>query len=387
MNLHEYQAKEIFKQLGVSVPRGIVASTPAEARDAFTQLGAKVAVVKAQVHAGGRGKAGGIKVVKTAEEAAAAAEGMLNKKLITYQTGPEGKLVKKVLVEEGLDREKELYAGIVLDRRLEMPVLIASPEGGMEIEKVAAEKPDAIFNEPFNPYTGLFGFQARNLAYKCGLGGTPAFKPFCEILSALAKVYVEYDCQLIEINPVLVTKNNRVVALDAKMVIDDRFQQVKPEVGKLVDPEEEDPLEMAAVRAGLNYVALDGNIGCMVNGAGLAMTTMDIIKLYGGKPANFLDVGGGASKEMVLTAMKILLSNSRVKAILINIFGGILKCDLVATAIVEAAKEIRMSVPVVVRLEGTNVDAARKILNGSGLNLTTASDMADAAKKVVAAAG
>ena len=387
MNLHEYQTKQVLAKHGIPTLPGRVAETPEQAAEAFRALGGAVAVVKAQIHAGGRGKGGGVKLVKSAEEARDVALKLLGKSLVTPQTGPQGRLVRKVLVEAGCDIGRELYLGCVLDRKLGQPVLMASKQGGMEIEEVASRDPAAILKQPFDVGYGLQPFQGRALAFGLGLEGE-TFKAFTAMASAVARMFIQCDCSLLEINPLVVTKQGGVVALDGKMGIDDRALELKkqPELEAMRDVHEEDPIEHEAATYGLNYVSMDGTIGCMVNGAGLAMSTMDIIKLAGGSPANFLDVGGGANKEQVKKAFKLLLANPSVKAVLINIFGGILKCDVLAQGIVDAVKEIHVTVPIVVRLEGTNVDAGRKILGESGLKIISAADMAEAAKKVIEAA-
>ena len=381
MKIHEYQAKQILSKFGVSIPRGEVAFTPAEAKEIADKIGPRV-VVKAQIHAGGRGKGGGVKIANTPQEAEAIAQDMIGMTLITHQTGPEGKTVKRVLVEEALDIEKELYIGIVIDRAQEAPVVMASSEGGVEIEKVAAETPQLIFKEYINPATGFLGFQARKLAFQLGLKGD-TLKQAVKFLNALYKAFQATDASLAEINPLLITKQGNVLALDAKMNFDDNALVRHPEVQEMRDLDEEEPLEVEASKHDLNYIKLDGNVGCMVNGAGLAMATMDIIMLSGGMPANFLDVGGGVSEEAVKNAFKILVSDPDVKAALINIFGGIVRCDLVASGIVKAAEELGLKIPMVVRLEGTNVEQGKKILEESSLSFQSASSMQEAADKVV----
>ncbi len=384
MKVHEYQAKEILRRYGVAVPRGSVVDKAEDARKIAEELGGRV-VVKAQIHAGGRGKGGGVKLAKDPEEAVKLAGEIIGMTLVTHQTGPEGRLVQKVLIEEALNIDKEFYLGITLDRKLGKPVIMASKQGGMEIEEVAAENPDAIYREPIDAVLGVQPFQARQVAYALGLTGE-AFKSCVEFIGKLMKCYVDMDCSLAEINPLLITKEEKVLALDCKMTFDDNAMfRHKPEL-EMRDLAEEDPLEVEASKFGLNYIKLDGNVGCMVNGAGLAMGTMDIIKHAGGQPANFLDVGGGATAEQVKNAFRIILSDKNVKAILINIFGGIMRCDRIAEGVVEASKEIGLPVPVVVRLEGTNVELGKQILKDSGLNLISADGMADAAQKVVAAA-
>ena len=384
MKVHEYQAKEILARYGVAIPRGKVATKPEQARAIAAELGGKV-VIKAQVHAGGRGKAGGVKLAANPDDAFKVAGQILGMKLVSKQTGPEGKLVHKVLVEEALGIARELYLGVVLDRAVGLPVLMASKFGGMEIEEVAAEHPEAILKEHFDPCQGLQLFQARTLGFALGLSGD-TFKKFLKFVTALARAYNESDATLAEINPLLVTADGDVLALDAKMNFDDNALARHADIAGMRDLDEEEPLEVEASKYDLNYIKLDGNIGCMVNGAGLAMGTMDIIKHHGGAPANFLDVGGGASQERVENAFRILLSDPGVKAVLINIFGGIVRCDMIAAGVVAAAKKLKVQVPIVVRLEGTNVDEGRRILAESGLKLQPADTMADAAAKVVAAA-
>ena len=385
MKIHEYQAKEILKEFGVPVPKGGVATNPQEARRIAEELGGTV-VVKAQIHAGGRGKGGGVKLAHNPEEAEQTANQIIGMQLITHQTGPEGQKVKKVLVEEGMQIEKELYLGIVLDRSTALPVIMASEAGGMEIEKVAAETPEKILKANVSPASNFSAFHARKLAY--GLGMKPELiKPASEFIQKLYKAFLAKDCSLAEINPLVITKDGRVLALDAKMNFDDNALGRHPEVAALRDLDEEAPLEVEASKYNLNYIKLDGNIGCMVNGAGLAMATMDIIKLHGGEPANFLDVGGGANAEQVANAFRILLSDKHVKAVMINIFGGILRCDVLASGVVEATKKVRPNVPVIVRLEGTNVKQGQEILQNSGLKFTVAGSMKDAAKKAVELAG
>lgn len=381
MKIHEYQAKQILYKYGVRIPKGEVAETPSKAREIAERIGPNV-VLKAQVHAGGRGKGGGIKLVSSAQEAEKIAQEMIGMTLFTHQTGPEGKLVKRILVEEALDITRELYVGIVVDRAKEAPVVMASSEGGVEIEKVAAETPELIFKEYVNPAAGFLGFQARNLAFKLGLGGE-TFKQAVKFILSLYKAFEATDASLAEINPLLITKKGNVLALDAKMNFDDNALPRHPEIKEMRDLDEEDPLEVEASKYNLNYIKLDGNVGCMVNGAGLAMATMDIIMHSGGMPANFLDVGGGVSEETVKNAFEILVSDQDVKAALINIFGGIVRCDLVANGIVKAAIEIGLKVPMVVRLEGTNVDLGKKILKESGLAFYAAANMKEAAEKVV----
>jgi succinyl-CoA synthetase beta subunit len=384
VNVHEYQGKEILRKYGVAVPRGQVADTPDQVERIARDLGTRVAVVKAQIHAGGRGKGGGVKVAKSPAEARAAAERILGMQLVTHQTGPEGRKVRKVLVEEGSDIARELYVGLVLDRAVGRVVIMASTEGGMEIEEVAATQPEKILRETVDPAVGLQAYQARKLAFGLGLAG-PQVNKAVAFITALYRAYVESDCSIAEINPLVVTKGGDLVALDAKLNFDDNALYRHPDVEAMRDPNEEDPREAEAKRYDLAYIALDGNIGCLVNGAGLAMATMDIIKLHGGEPANFLDVGGGASTEKVTAAFKIILADPKVKGILVNIFGGIMKCDIIANGVVAAAREVGLTVPLVVRLEGTNVDLGKRILADSGLAIAPANDMRDAAEKIVRA--
>jgi succinyl-CoA synthetase beta subunit len=381
MKIHEYQAKQILNKFGVPTPQGEVAENPSKAREVAQKIGPK-AVLKAQVHAGGRGKGGGIKLAGNPQEAEQIAKEMIGMTLVTPQTGPEGKKVKRILVEEALDIDKELYIGIVIDRAKEAPVVMASSQGGVEIEKVAAETPELIFKEYINPATGFLPYQARNLAFKLELEGD-TFKQAVKFIMGLYKTFEATDASLAEINPLLVTKQGNVLALDAKMNFDDNALARHPDIKEMRDLDEEEPLEVEASKFNLNYIKLDGNVGCMVNGAGLAMATMDIIMHSGGMPANFLDVGGGVSEEAVKNAFKILVSDKDVKAALINIFGGIVRCDLVASGIVKAAKELNISVPMVVRLEGTNVEEGKKILEESGLSFHSAGSMKEAAEKVV----
>jgi succinyl-CoA synthetase beta subunit len=383
MKVHEYQAKSILARYGVPVPRGEVTDNPADAREIAKRLGGR-AVVKAQIHAGGRGKGGGVKLAKGPEEAYALAKSILGMTLVTPQTGPQGRVVKKVLVEEALDIDRELYLGVTLDRSKGLPSMMASKFGGMEIEEVAAKDASAIVREPIDPSLGMFPFEARKLAFALGLSGE-SFKKGIAFLQALFRAYVDTDASLAEINPLLVTKAGDVLALDAKMNFDDNALFRHPEIKEMRDLDEEDPLEVEASKYGLNYIKLDGNVGCMVNGAGLAMATMDLVKLAGGEPANFLDVGGGATEEQVKNAFRIILSDKNVKAILINIFGGIMRCDIIAKGVVAAVREMGLATPVVVRLEGTNVDEGKKILRESGLKITPAEGLADAAKKAVEA--
>lgn len=381
MKIHEYQAKQILSKYDVQIPRGEVADNPSRAREIADKIGPRV-VLKAQVHAGGRGKGGGIKLAKNPQEAEKIAREMIGMTLVTPQTGPEGKLVKKILVEEALDIARELYIGIVIDRAKEVPVVMASSEGGVEIEKVAAETPELIFKEHINPATGFLPFQARNLAFKLCLEGN-TFKQGVKFIISLYKAFGATDASLAEINPLLITEQGNVLALDAKMNFDDNALLRHPDIKEMRDLDEEDPLEVEASSFNLNYIKLDGNVGCMVNGAGLAMATMDIIMYSGGMPANFLDVGGGVSEEAVKNAFKILVSDKDVKAALVNIFGGIVRCDLVANGIVKAAKEFGLKVPMVVRLEGTNAELGKKILKESGLSFYPAETMREAAEKVV----
>lgn len=384
MKIHEYQAKQILARFGVAVPRGELITEARQARAVAEGLGGKV-VVKAQVHAGGRGKAGGVKLASDPDEAVEAASRILGMRLVSKQTGPQGRLVRRVLVEEAVAIARELYLGVVLDRNVGLPVMMASAFGGMEIEEVAAEHPEAILKEHFDPQVGLQAFQARKLAFELGLTGK-TFMGFVRLASALARACAETDASLAEINPLLVTADGDVLALDAKMAFDDNALFRHPDIVAMRDLDEEDPLEVEASKFDLNYIKLDGSIGCMVNGAGLAMGTMDIIKHHGGAPANFLDVGGGASQQRVENAFRILLSDPEVKAVLINIFGGIVRCDMIAAGVVAAARNLHVQVPIVVRLQGTNVEEGKRILAESGLALLTADTMAEAASKVVAAA-
>lgn len=385
MNIHEYQAKELLSKYGVKVPNGKVAFSAEEAEQVASSLGTQKLVVKAQIHAGGRGKGGGIKLANSPGEVKEIASQMLGMQLVTHQTGPEGKAVHKVLVEEASNIERELYLGMVIDRATERVVVMASSEGGVEIEEVARKSPKKILKEYVDPAVGLLPFQCRKIAYFLGLEGKTAGKAV-NFISGLYNVFVNNDCSLAEINPLVVTREGEVLALDAKLNFDDNALYRHPDIKELHDPEEENPTELEAKKWEISFVKLDGNIGCLVNGAGLAMSTMDIIKYHGGEPANFLDVGGGASAEQVTQAFKIILSDQNVKAILVNIFGGIMKCDTIATGIITAAKEIGIKVPLVVRLEGTNVELGRKMLSESGLNITTGADMRESAAKAVAAA-
>lgn len=384
MKVHEYQAKQILARYGVAVPRGEVVDDATAAGPVAERLGGRV-VVKAQVHAGGRGKAGGVKLAASPAEAVEAASRILGMRLVSRQTGPEGRLVKKVLVEEAVAIARELYLGVVLDRAAALPVMMASRFGGMEIEEVAAEHPEAILKQWFDPTEGLRPFQARRLAFGLGLAGE-TLRQFVRLVEALARAWADTDASLAEINPLLVTAGGSVLALDAKMAFDDNALFRHPDIAAMRDLAEEDPYEVEASKYDLNYIKLDGSIGCMVNGAGLAMATMDIIKHHGGAPANFLDVGGGASQQRVENAFRILLSDPAVKAVLINIFGGIVRCDMIAAGVVAAARNLHVQVPIVVRLQGTNVEEGKRILAESGLALQPADTMAEAARKVVAAA-
>jgi succinyl-CoA synthetase beta subunit len=385
MNLHEYQSKRIFAEYGIPVPRGIPAKSPNAAVDAAKELGGEFWVVKAQVHAGGRGKAGGVKLTRSREEVRAAAEELLGKQLVTHQSGPEGLPINVVYVESGSDIDRELYLSMLVDREVSRVAFIASAAGGMDIEKVAAETPEQIFTVAIAPDAGLQDYQARQLAFGLGLD-KKQMRQFGDLIQRLYRLYDECDASLVEVNPLIVTKGGDVVALDAKINIDSNALYRQPKLVELRDITQEDEKEREAAAHDLNYVSLDGDIACMVNGAGLAMATMDLIKLHGGEPANFLDVGGGATKERVAEAFKLILSNKNVTAILVNIFGGIVRCDLIAEGIIAAVKEVGVSVPVVVRLEGTNVEKGRELLAGSGLDIISAEDLTDAAKKVVAAA-
>jgi succinyl-CoA synthetase beta subunit len=382
MKIHEYQGKEILRKYNVPVPRGKVAFTVDEAVNAAKELGTNVVVVKAQIHAGGRGKGGGVKIAKSLSEVKEHAENILGMNLITHQTGPEGKEVKKLLIEEGMDIARELYLGIVLDRSVSQLVIMASTEGGVEIEKVAAETPESILKVWVDPSIGLGTFQATQLAFGLGLEGNQ-IKNAVKFIKSLFKAFMETDASLAEINPLVVTGTGDVIALDAKINFDDNAMYRHPDFTDLRDLNEEDPLEVEASKYNLNYIKLDGNVGCMVNGAGLAMSTMDIIKLAGGEPANFLDVGGSANVDTVRDEFKIILGDPNVKAILINIFGGIVRCDRIAKGVIEAAKTINISVPLVVRLEGTNAEEAKMLLNNSDINFIVADSLADAADKVV----
>ncbi|MFM7299358.1 MAG: ADP-forming succinate--CoA ligase subunit beta [Planctomycetota bacterium] len=383
MKLHEFQAKQVLGRFGVATPRGVEAQSVDAAVAAYHELKSPVAVVKAQIHAGGRGKAGGVKVCRSEAEVRAAAAAILGKTLVTPQTGPEGQLVRRLWVESGSAIDKEYYIGIAIDRESQGPVMMASSEGGMEIEEVAATHPEKILRAAFSPTKGLAASEGARLA--AGIGIPAALQPKAvEFMQALAKAFCELDCSIAEINPLVTTKDGQVVALDAKINFDDNALFRHDDMVALRDLHEEQPLEIEASKYNLNYIKLDGSIGCMVNGAGLAMATMDVIKLYGGEPANFLDVGGGASAEQVTAAFKILLADPNTKAILVNIFGGIMKCDVIAQGVITAAREVKLSVPLVVRLEGTNVELGRKMLSESGLPIITASNLDDAAAKAVA---
>lgn len=384
MKIHEYQAKGLFREAGIPVLQSRVATSVDEAVAAFAELGAPLAVVKAQIHAGGRGKGGGVKLVRSVEETRAAADAILGKALITHQTGPKGQMVKTLLVETGCEIAHEYYLGITLDRATGRPVLMASTEGGVEIETVAEATPEKILKASVNPLTGLQPWQARTLAYGLGLPAK-AIRPASELFRKVADLFMQKDASLVEINPLVLTQGGEMLALDGKMTFDDNALGRHPDVLALRDVDEEDPREVAAAEAGLAYIALDGDIGCLVNGAGLAMGTMDTIQLAGGSPANFLDVGGGATAEQVTKAFKIILSDPKVRAILVNIFGGIMKCDVIAEGILAAAKEVGIRLPLVVRLEGTNVERGRDLLESSDLDIISASDLADAAAKAVAA--
>jgi succinyl-CoA synthetase beta subunit len=382
MKLHEFQAKQLLRRFGVATPEGREAKSVDAAVAAYGELNSPVAVVKAQIHAGGRGKAGGVKVCKSVEEVRAAAQSILGKTLVTHQTGPSGQLVRRLYVEAGSAIAKEYYIGIVVDRERQAPVMIASSEGGMEIEEVAEKHPEKILKAAFSPKDGLSAAEATKLAAGIGVPEASRAKAV-EFMQALAKAFCELDCSMAEINPLVLTKDGSVIALDAKIALDDNALFRHEDLLGLRDEHEEDPLEIEASKFGLNYIKLDGQIGCMVNGAGLAMATMDVIKLYGGEPANFLDVGGGASAEQVTAAFKILLADANTKAVLVNIFGGIMKCDIIAQGILTAARQVNLNVPLVVRLEGTNVELGRKLLKESGLPIITATDLDDAAQKAV----
>jgi len=385
MNLHEYQAKQLFARYGIPVPAGEIAATPAQAAAAAERLGGKVWVVKAQVHAGGRGKVGGVKLAKSPDEASKLAAGMLGTRLATKQTGPEGLPVNLVYVESGSEIARELYLSILVDRSSERIAIVASAAGGMDIEEVAEKTPEQIITTVIHPAAGLQAYQARQIGYGLGLAHEQ-IKPFVALAQKLYQLFVESDASLLEINPLICSASGELLALDAKINIEDNALFRQSQLQSMRDPSQEDEMERRAAEHDLNYVSLDGSIACMVNGAGLAMATMDLIKLHGGEPANFLDVGGGATPERVAAAFKLILSNRQVKAILVNIFGGIVRCDLIAEGIISAVREIDMSVPVIARLEGTNVEQGRAMLKDSGLNITPADDLSDAAKKVVAAA-
>jgi succinyl-CoA synthetase beta subunit len=385
MNIHEYQGKEIFRRFGVPTPRGIPAFSVDEAVTAAQALGGPVWVVKAQIHAGGRGKGGGVKLARSLEEVRDIAQKMIGMKLVTHQTGPEGRVVRRLLVEEGADIKKELYAALVVDRALQRAVLMASSEGGMDIEEVAESHPEKIHKVAIDPFAGLQDAEAEGVARKIGVPDE-LIGQARDLFKALYKCFDETDCSLTEVNPLIITGDKRVVALDSKMNFDSNALFRHPDIVAMRDLDEEDPAEVEASKYDLNYIQLEGDIGCLVNGAGLAMATMDVIKLYGGAPANFLDVGGGATTEKVTEAFKIMLRNPKLAAILVNIFGGIMKCDVIATGVVAAAKQVGLKVPLVVRLEGTNVDLGKKILADSGLPIISGNDMGDAAQKVVAAA-
>jgi succinyl-CoA synthetase beta subunit len=384
MKIHEYQAKEILRRFGVAVPRGYLAVTPLEAEGAARQLGEGIVAVKAQIHAGGRGKGGGVRLARSPDEARSHADEMLGMMLKTPQTGPEGQKVRKIYIEEGCRIARELYLGMTLDRETGRVTVMASTEGGVDIEEVAAKTPEKILKEAVDPLTGLLPFQARRLAFGLGLSGD-SVNAFVRFATGLYAAYASADASLAEINPLVVSVQGDVLALDAKMNFDDNALYRHPDIAAMRDPDEEDPKEIAAKEYDLSYIALDGDIACMVNGAGLAMATMDIIKLSGGQPANFLDVGGGADERRVTAAFKILLSDPHVKAVLVNIFGGIMKCDIIANGIIAAAKQVKLSIPLVVRLEGTNVELGKQILAQSGLEITPADDLGDAARKAVAA--
>jgi len=386
MNIHEFQAKQLLGRFGVPVPKGQPASTPEEAAAAFRALDQPKAVIKAQIHAGGRGKAGGVKLISSAEEARDFAARLLGKPLVTHQTGPEGRVVRRVYVEEESQVARELYLGMVVDRKVEAVGVIASTEGGTEIEEVAANTPERIITDPIDPLLGMAPFQARRIAFALGLKDKQVGQ-FAALLASLYRAFVETDASLIEINPLVVTADGRVICLDAKISFDDNGLFRHPDIRELRDSNEEDPAETEAAKYDLSYVHLDGNIGCMVNGAGLAMATMDIVKYYGAEPANFLDVGGGANAQKIAAAFRILLSDARVKAVLINVFGGIMQCDVLARGVVDAAREVKLSIPLVVRMEGTNVKEGKQILAESGIKVIAANDMADAARLAVESIG
>jgi len=392
MNIHEYQAKELLQKFGAATPAGRVATTAEEAEQIARELGTNDLVVKAQVHAGGRGKGtfangfkGGVHLVKSPAEAREVAGRMLGQTLVTHQTGAAGRVVNKVLVAASVDIEREIYFAVLLDRATAAPLIVASTEGGVEIETVAEKSPEKIIREPIDPLAGLQPFQTRKLAKQLGFK-SDQIKPAAKLFSALYRIFVESDCSMVEVNPLVVTTKSEVLALDAKFNFDDNALYRHPDIAAMRDMAEEDPREVEASKHGLNYIGLDGNIACLVNGAGLAMATMDIIKFYGGSPANFLDVGGGATEEQVTEAFKLLISDENVKAILVNIFGGIMRCDVIAQGIINAVKAVKLPVPLVVRLEGTNVEAGKKLIAESGLAVIAADDLADAAQKVVTAA-
>jgi succinyl-CoA synthetase beta subunit len=381
MKIHEYQAKELFRRFAIPVPDGRACLSPAEAEAAFRELGSPLAVVKAQIHAGGRGKAGGVKLVKSAEEARAAAESLLGKTLVTHQTGPGGRVVQRLLVERGSSIAKEFYLGVAIDRETRKPVMMGSSEGGVDIEEVAASAPQKIVKVPFSASKGLLPPDALRLCR--GIGIRPGQEPKAgTLMTNLAKLFLDLDCSIAEVNPLIVTSDGQVMALDAKVVFDSNGLYRHPELAELRDLNEEDEKEIEAAKHDLNYIALDGSIGCMVNGAGLAMATMDVIQLHGQEPANFLDVGGGATTEKVTAAFRLLLSDPKVKGVLVNIFGGIMKCDVIAAGIIEAVKHVSLEVPLVVRLEGTNVEKGKELLAGSGLPIVSATDLDDAAAKI-----
>jgi succinyl-CoA synthetase beta subunit len=386
VKIHEYQAKSVLARFGVPVPRGEVAFTPTEAVDAARRLGGKIVVVKAQIHAGGRGKGGGVKIARSIDEVEQLAKQIIGMTLVTHQTGPEGRKVGRVLIEEGLEIDRELYLSVLIDRASASPVVIASAAGGMDIEEVAAKEPEKILREHINPGTGVVPFQGRKLAFGMGLTAGPANK-LVKLLDSIYKAFIDTDASMIEINPLILTKGGDLLALDAKVSFDDNALYRHQDLRELRDLGEEDPLEVEASSFSLNYIRLDGNIGCMVNGAGLAMATMDIIKLAGGEPANFLDVGGGANAEQIKNAFRILMADKNVKAVLINIFGGILRCDVLAEGVIAAVTELGVRVPIVVRMEGTNVEEGKRMLRESALSFTTADSMGEAAEKVVALAG
>src|SRR5215212_9087677 len=386
MKIHEYQARQILSEAGIPVPPAEVVRTPEEAADAYKKFAQPMCVVKAQVYAGGRGKAGFVKLVKSADEARDAAKFMLTHRMTSYQTGPEGVPVSVLIVAPGVDIDKEFYLGITIDRARNTVTMIASAEGGVEIEEVAKKSPEKVIKEPLHPLLGLQGYQARELAYKLGFKDKMAGEA-AKMMMNLSKAFVKYDASLAEINPLVISKDGRLLALDAKFNFDDNALFRHNDIVAMEDESQEKPLDVRAKKANLNYIALDGNIGCLVNGAGLAMATMDIIKLYGAEPANFLDVGGGASKEKVAAAFKIITADTRVKGILVNIFGGIMRCDTIAEGVIAAVKEVGLKVPLVVRLEGTNADIGREMLTRSGLDVTAARDLDDAAEKIVAAVG